>query len=313
MNILLAPMEGVIDHNMRQLLTTIGGYQHCVTEFVRVTDQLLPARVFRRLCPELGNGGVTEAGTPVIVQLLGGVPEAMAVNARRAVALGTPGIDINFGCPSKFVNRKAGGAVLLKEPQRLYDVVHAVRRAVPTDIPVSAKIRLGYDNTDLALDNAQAIQEAGANFITVHARTKSDGYKAPARWEWLAHINAASSIPVIANGDINSVEDYLHCREISGCEDVMIGRGALARPDLARQIKRHQQGLPIDSMDWQAIQALLLALATRMKTGTEGRYVVARIKQWLVMLRREHPEAQDVFNHIRATTDYNEMETILQY
>lgn len=313
MNILLAPMEGVIDHHMRQLLTAIGGYQHCVTEFVRVTDQLLPARVFRRLCPELGNGGHTNAGTPVIVQLLGGVPEAMAANACRAVALGAPGIDINFGCPSKFVNRKAGGAVLLKAPQRLYDVVRAVRHAVPPEIPVSAKIRLGYDNTDLALDNARAVQDAGAEFITVHARTKSDGYKAPARWEWLAHINAALSIPVIANGDINNVEDYLRCREISGCEDVMIGRGALARPDLARQIKCHQQGTSTDAMDWTATHALLLDLAAHMKTETEGRYVVARIKQWLVMLRREHPEAQTTFNRIRAISDYSEMEAILRY
>jgi tRNA-dihydrouridine synthase C len=313
MNILLAPMEGLIDHHMRQLLTTIGGYQHCVTEFVRVTDRLLPARVFRRFCPELATGGFTQAGTPVVVQLLGGIPEAMAENASLAVTLGAPGIDINFGCPSKFSNRKEGGAVLLKDPRRLYEIVHAVRCAVPSEIPVSAKIRLGYDDTDLAVDNAQAVQDAGANYITVHARTRSDGYKHPARWEWLANINSAMTIPVIANGDINCVEDYQRCREISGCEDVMLGRGAIARPDLARQIKLYQQGKPTDVMEWKAIHALLLYMAMQMKEEIRGRDVVGRIKQWLVLLKREHPEAQHVFERIKLLSHYEDMEAILRH
>ncbi|MBI3771228.1 MAG: tRNA-dihydrouridine synthase [Gammaproteobacteria bacterium] len=312
MNILLAPMEGVIDHHMRELLTAQGGYHRCVTEFVRVTDQLLPGRVFRRLCPELANGGRTRAGTPVVVQLLGGIPEAMAANAQRAAAMGAPGIDINFGCPSKFVNRNAGGAVLLKEPQRIHDIVHAVRNAVAAEIPVTAKIRLGYDNTDLALDNAHAVQAAGADCITVHARTKTDGYKPPARWEWLACINEALTIPVIANGDINSVEDYQRCREISGCEHVMIGRGAIACPNLAHQIQSYQQNLPYAAMRWSEVHSLILSLATAMQENVESRYIVARIKQWLKMLKGQYPEAQRCFEWVRVVDNYADMECFLR-
>lgn len=311
MNILLAPMEGVLDHCMRETLTSVGGYHLCMTEFVRVTDQLLPVRVFRRLCPELDNGGSTRAGTPVVVQLLGSIPEVMAANACRAVELGAPGIDINFGCPSRFVNRNAGGAILLKEPRRIHDVVHAVRSAVAADIPVSAKIRLGYENTDLALENARAVQEAGADFITVHARTRSDGFEAPARWEWLARINEAITIPVVANGDINSVEDYDRCREVSGCADVMIGRGALARPDLARQIRRHQEGVACTALSWAEVYVLLQETVKAMQDSFHGRYIAARLKQWLVHLKLEYREAHYCFEHIRGFSCYTEMEGLL--
>ena len=130
MRIILAPMEGVIDYEMRDLLTRIGGYDRCVTEFVRVTDNLLPNRVFKRFSPELDNGGMTPAGVPVYLQLLGGNPQSMALNAARAQRLEPPGIDINFGCPSKTVNKSDGGSVLLKEPARIGAIVGADDGAV---------------------------------------------------------------------------------------------------------------------------------------------------------------------------------------
>lgn len=314
MNIHLAPMEGVLDHHMRALLTRVGGYSHCVTEFIRVVDRLLPAKVFQRYCPELRHGGRTLAGTPVVVQLLGGIAEVVAMNAERAAKLGAPGIDINFGCPSRFVNRKAGGAVLLKEPERVHEITRAVRAAVPAHIPVSAKIRLGYEDTDLALENAQAVQAAGASYITVHARTKADGYKHPARWEWLAHINQILTIPMITNGDINSVDDYRRCCEISGSHNVMIGRGALARPDLAQLIRATQHGQGIEATPWQHIVPLLLQLSEALKPHdtSRGRYIAARLKQWLNYLRRNYSEAQQTFEQIRAVSDYEVIVARLQ-
>ena len=122
MHITLAPMEGVVDHLMRDMLTQIGGYDLCVTEFVRVVDAKLPPRVFYRLCPELHHGGVTPSGVPVKVQLLGQHPQWMAENAVTAVELGSHGVDINFGCPAKTVNKSQGGAVLLQYPDKLYDI-----------------------------------------------------------------------------------------------------------------------------------------------------------------------------------------------
>ena len=311
MNIMLAPMEGVVDSYMRTTLTRLGGYNACVTEFIRITDQLLPAKVFHRSCPELQNGGYTPAGTPVIVQLLGSIPEAMAANADQAVSLGAPGIDLNFGCPAKCVNKSNGGAILLKEPDKLFDVISAVRKSVNKDIPVSAKIRLGYENTELAVDNALAVQEAGADFITVHARTKADGYKAPARWEWLAKINEALDIPVIANGDINSVEDFQRCIAISNCKNIMIGRGAIARPDLARQISHHLTDQPIEALSWQKIVSLVIAFGQAMRTTVSDTKTVSRIKQWLAMLRQQYSQAILCFNHARRITSYTEMQACL--
>lgn len=301
-------MEGVIDHHMRAILTDVGGYQSCVTEFVRVVDKLLPEHVFYRLCPELHDGGKTAAGVPVIIQLLGSDPDVVAINAQRAAELGAPGIDINFGCPSKAVNRKAGGAVLLKEPNRINHIVSAVRKAVPANIPVSGKIRLGYEDTELALDNAHAVADAGADFITVHARTKSDGYKAPARWEWLAQINEALAIPVVANGDINSRADYSRCIEISGCQDVMIGRGAIACPDLAMQI--HQQTSPIT---WQNVHALLGTMTAHMKAQPGIKYtrILGRIKQWMALLKKQYAEADTAFEEVRRFKKMEELETWL--
>jgi len=314
MKIHLAPMEGVVDSYMRHLLTEIGGYDACVTEFIRVVDHLLPEKVFDRYCPELKTQGKTSSGTPVIIQLLGSDPSAMADNACRAIELGAPGIDLNFGCPAKCVNKRNGGAFLLQQPEQLFNIIQAVRNAVDEHIPVSAKIRLGYESTDLALDNALAVQSAGANYITVHARTKSDRYKAPARWEWLAEINQILDIPVIGNGDINSVDDFKRYLEISGCEDIMIGRGAVSRPDLARQIQyfHHKKNL-YEEMNWNDIKELLIAMAIAMEPNVKGRFIVARIKQWLVMLKREYTEAQMCFDELRRLKQYSELEALLKF
>ena len=156
MHITLAPMEGVVDYLTRELLSEAGGLDHCVTEFVRVTDTPLPSSAFYRLCPELHHGCKTRNQTPVTIQLLGSNPDMMAFSAEKAVSLGARSIDINFGCPAKTVNKHKGGAILLKEPEHIYNIVKAVRERVPAHIPVTAKMRLGYDDTDLALDNAQA-------------------------------------------------------------------------------------------------------------------------------------------------------------
>ncbi|MEQ8515679.1 MAG: tRNA-dihydrouridine synthase, partial [Chromatocurvus sp.] len=183
MRILLAPMEGVIDHTMRDMLTGLGGIDRCVTEFLRVTGRLLPARVFYRLCPELRDGGLTRHGTPVFLQLLGGQPQALAENAARGAELGAPGIDLNFGCPAKTVNRSDGGAILLREPERIHNITAAVRRALPAGVPLTVKVRLGFEDRDTFTDVIAAIDSAGASEIVVHARTRRDGYRPPAYWD----------------------------------------------------------------------------------------------------------------------------------
>ncbi|MBL8439086.1 MAG: tRNA-dihydrouridine synthase, partial [Zoogloeaceae bacterium] len=162
MRLLLAPMEGLADDVLRDILTRIGGYDWGVTEFVRVSGTLLPARAFRRICPELERSSRTAAGTPVRVQLLGSDPSCLADNAGRLSELGPAGIDLNFGCPAPTVNRHRGGAALLEEPELLHAITQAVRRAVSAEIPVTAKMRLGVRDTALTLDCARALADGGA-------------------------------------------------------------------------------------------------------------------------------------------------------
>ncbi|MED5524388.1 MAG: tRNA-dihydrouridine synthase [Pseudomonadota bacterium] len=302
MRVILAPMEGVVDHLMRDLLTAQGGFDLCVTEFLRVVDQLYPERSFFKICPELANGAKTPSGVPVRIQLLGQSPEWLAENAARAVALGSPGIDLNFGCPAKTVNRNKGGSVLLKEPETLYAIIREVRQAVPPHQPVTAKIRLGYDDTSLMLENARAIEAAGATELAVHARTKRDGYRPPAYWEQIALIRSEIGLNVIANGEIWSSDDAKRCQAVSGSTDLMIGRGALACPNLAAAIKGLAPKAP-----WEAVQALLKRYSQFEIRGDKGLYYPNRLKQWLQFLRLQYPEAEALFQKVRTLSDKEAM------
>ena len=254
MKLILAPMEGVVDFKMRQLLTDIGGFDLCVTEFVRVVNQRLPRRVFLRYCPELLNGGYTRAGTPVRIQLLGQHPQCLAENAIKAIELGSHGIDLNFGCPAKTVNKSKGGAVLLKEPEQLYQIVKTVREAVAQEHKVTAKVRLGFDDTSRSSEIFDAVVQAGADSIAIHARTRRDGYRPPAYWHLLAPlVQRNADIEIVANGEIWSLDDAHSARNQSLCQHLMLGRGALAMPDLAAWIKAADQNKIHEKMTWHDV------------------------------------------------------------
>ncbi|MDD1507804.1 tRNA dihydrouridine synthase [Pseudomonas sp. CNPSo 3701] len=311
MQIALAPMEGLVDEILRDVLTQVGGIDWCVTEFIRVTDRVLPRSTYRKLAPELFNGARTAAGTPLRVQLLGSDPKCLGDNAAYACVLGAPVIDLNFGCPAKTVNKSRGGAVLLKEPELLHAIVREVRRSVPAAIPVTAKMRLGFDHKDLALDCARALAEGGASQIVVHARTKVEGYKPPAHWEWVARVQEVVSVPVYANGDIWSVEDWQRCREVSGAEHFMLGRGVVARPDLARQIAAAKMGQDAGVMSWAELQPLLAVFWLQARRKISPRYAPGRLKQWLAMLTRSYPEAVELFALVRRETNCEVIDALL--
>ena len=205
--ILLAPMEGLLDHILRDVLTRVGGVDRCVSEFIRVTDQLLPKRVFTRIVPELHNGGRTAAGVPVHPQLLGSDVNCLAENAARLAELQPEGIDLNFGCPAKCVNRHRGGAVLLDEPELVHEIVAAVRRAVPAAVPVSAKMRLGHRDEDRMLDCARAIADGGAAEIA---------HVEPVRVVGRAHrlLQRARSLELVRERELREVEFSI--RECAG-------------------------------------------------------------------------------------------------
>jgi len=297
--LLLAPMEGVVDWVMRDTLSQIGGVDQFVTEFLRVTDVLHSEIVVYRNCPELKTGSRTRNGTPIFVQLLGGKAEPLAMNAVRAVKLGALGIDLNFGCPAKTVNRHDGGASLLKSCDRLYTIVKTVRDAVPKEIPVTAKIRLGFEDPSACIENAKAIEEAGATWLTVHCRTKTDGYKPPAYWEWIPKMKEVCKLPIIANGEIWNVADFKRCREVTACTDFMIGRGAMSNPYIFKQIRSSLAEVESPAPSWQHTKNLLPGFFEASTFHINEYFAVSRTKQWLRALSLKNPEAKEVFDQLK--------------
>lgn len=306
MRVVLGPMEGVLDHLMREILTDINDYDLCVTEFVRVVDQLLPDHVFHRLCPELLQGSQTKSGVPVHIQLLGQDPNWMAENAIKAAELGAKGIDLNFGCPAKLVNKSKGGAALLQHPELIHRVVKACRDAVPSNIPVTAKIRLGWDNPEDCFEIVDAVEQAGANELTVHARTKTGGYKSSEiKWDYIGQIRQRFSIPLIANGEIWNYEDGQACIDTTGVDSLMVCRGAFNVPNLGNVVKHNHTAMP-----WPEVVKLLLVYSQYEMKGDKGLYYPNRVKQWFSYLRQEYPEAAALFRDIRT---FNKAEPIVEH
>lgn len=295
--IILAPMEGVLDGIVRQLLTELNQFDYCVTEFVRVTTALLPKKTFYRLCPELLEGGKTSAGTPVRIQLLGQHPDILAANAERAIELGSYGIDINAGCPAKTVTGSSGGASLLKTPELIYQITRKIRGTISVDKPVSVKMRLGWDNKSHCMEIAEAIESGGANEVIIHGRTKEDGYHADAiDWQTIGQIRQKLTIPVVANGEIMSESAAHRCYLQSNCSAVMLGRGILQIPNLPNMIRF---GYP--AMPWPAVLDLLINYASTKPIShshdIKPFYHSSRIKQWLSYLKITYPAA----GHLQQT------------
>ncbi|MGP5011333.1 tRNA dihydrouridine synthase [Psychrobacter glacincola] len=313
---LLAPMEGLTDPLMRQILTQIASdlgrpYDWSVSEFIRVTQHVLPAHVFYKYVPELRHDAKTASGTPIHIQLLGSEAQLMAENAAYAAELGAPAIDINFGCPAKTVNSHRGGSVLLDEPETMYQIISAVRQAVPVHIPVSAKIRLGYTDTSRMDDIKAAISDSGADWLTIHARTKTQGYKPPAYWDKIQGFNALD-IPVIANGEIWNTEHAQNCMTQAGTEHLMLGRGAVTRPDLVARVDCGSDDamLSAATLSWEAmVTHQIRFLEGRAKTEV---ILVGRYKQWLAMLIKGYSEAKVLWDSIKREKNKTAIISALQ-
>ena len=290
--LVLAPMEGVTDAPMRAAFGESGAFTYAVAEFLRVAHTIPGRAVVRRHVPELLTGGRTPTGLPVQLQLLGGDPRRVAEAAVIGQAAGATAIDLNFGCPAKTVNRHDGGAALLRDPPRIRAVVAAVRAAVPRAVPVSAKVRLGWDTIDTIDQVATMAAEGGASWLTVHGRTRAAGYAPPAYWAPIGRVRERLGLPVVANGDIWTVADFRRCRDETGCRHFMLGRGALADPRLPRRVAAELglvPAVPDDEaarpVDWPA-QLMSLVAWTRRFPGYHPEGVVRRLKQWLALAAR---------------------------
>jgi nifR3 family TIM-barrel protein len=265
---LLAPMEGVTDRCFRDMVLLRNGpgdLGGAFTEFVRVSVSPIPRAVIRR---HLGPSAFPQ---PVGVQLMGNDLGHLARTAQNAVEAGASLVDLNFGCPSKGALAGCAGSSLLRDPLALEKVVRAVVDSV--SVPVTAKIRAGYDDASRVEDLARAAENGGAALLTVHCRTRAEGYCDAVDWTRIARAVRAVSIPVCGNGGIAVHADLARMRERTGARFAMVGRGALADPWI---FSGH-----LASRGEAARFLVDYAGAMRERGKLEPRGVAARIKQLL--------------------------------
>ena len=229
----LAPMAGVADRAFRRICVEYGA-AYVVGEMVSSKGLNFGDRKSAELL-ELG-----EEERPAAVQLFGDDPEQMARAARLAMAVQPDAIDINMGCPAPKIAGNHCGSALMREPELCRRIVRAVAEAV--EVPVTAKIRKGYGRDEVnAVEVAQACAAGGAAAITVHGRTREQMYAPPVDWEIIRRVKEAVDIPVIGNGDVTSAAQAAALYEQTGCDLVMVGRGALGAPWLFAQINAYLQ------------------------------------------------------------------------
>lgn len=236
--VLAAPMAGFTDKIFRQILREAGAAL-TYTEMISAQGLYYKNQATWALMDLKGEEG------RVAVQLFGREPEIMAWAAREAVRAGALLVDINMGCPVPKVVRNGEGAALMKDPLRAEAIVAAVAEAI-SPVPVTVKMRKGWDDTEVnAVEVAQRVAEAGARAVTIHGRTRDQFYSGAADWEIIKEVKEAVSIPVIGNGDIFTPGDALRMLETTGCDGIMIGRGALGNPWLFGQIRALLSGQPL--------------------------------------------------------------------
>lgn len=273
--VLQSPLAGVSDRIFRGLVRRWAPDALLFTEMVNATSLELGHGLQK--VEELGQ----EAG-PIGVQLFDHRPQAMADAARRAEAAGAFLIDINMGCPVKKIARKGGGSGLIREPDLAARIVDTVARAV--SIPVTVKTRLGWCGSDAdPVTWCRQLQDAGAQLLTLHGRTREQGFKGQADWQAIAAVKRALAIPVIANGDINSPADALRCLEITGADGVMVGRGTMGRPWLVGQIDAALDGRPVPATPGAAERIALAReqlLALVAAKGEHGLLIARKHMGW---------------------------------
>ena len=227
----LAPMAGVADRAFRQVCREFGAV-YTVGEMVSARGLALGNRKSLELL-ELGPGE-----RPGAVQLFGDDPESMARGAEAALAFSPDAIDLNMGCPAPKIAGKNAGAALMKDPELASRIIRAVKAASP--VPVTVKFRKGWDEDHVnAVEFARMAEESGADAIALHGRTRAQMYAPPADWEIIRRVKEAVKIPVIGNGDVDSPQAAKAMLEETGCDLVMVGRGALGRPWLFSRIREY--------------------------------------------------------------------------
>jgi tRNA-dihydrouridine synthase C len=268
--LILAPMEGVGDRTFRRALATIGGFDEAVRDFLRVPKNAHVKSLARQYdSQEL-------SPIPLAAQVMGADPDLVAEMGIELEKRGAGRIDLNCGCPSNTVTGRGAGSSLLKEPNFLHEIAKALVKAV--SVPVTIKMRSGFDDTGLFTENLLAAEASGARYITLHPRTKQEGYGPPARWDLITHAKKLLKIPVVGNGDILSVDDALRMLHETGCDALMIGRGSVINPFIFHQIKAHFGG-NIYRPTWDHLERFVTTYLTELPIGAPEKLRIAKLKQ----------------------------------
>lgn len=301
--LLLAPMEGLGDRAFRRAMVSIGGFDQACTEFLRVpTNAHVPSLAKQYIANETDP-------IPQAAQLMGSDPELMADMAREVVKRGAPRVDLNCGCPSNTVTGRGAGSSLLKEPNHLHKVAKAMVQAV--DVPVTAKLRAGFEDISLFKENLLAAQESGIRFLTLHPRTKVDGYGPPARWELIAEAKQLLRIPVVGNGDILSVNDAVRMLNWTKCDALMIGRGSVINPFIFQEIQSHFLGKSFQR-NWEMMEHFLAVFVENIFSEMPLRSRLNKIKQLASFLLQASAELKEKRQDFLRRT-YSSVEECINY
>lgn len=302
--VILAPMAGITDKAFREIVFLVGG-KYAVTEMISSK-----ALVYNnsKTIEMIDLKGERE---PCIVQIFGSEPDSMAQAAKLAVEYGANVIDINMGCPTPKIVRNGEGAALLRNIPLAEKIAQTVVRAV--NVPVTVKMRLGWDNTTIiAQELALRLEAVGISMLTVHARTREQYYAGRANWEWLGRIKEKVRIPIIGNGDIVKPEDALSMINATGCDGVMIGRAAQGNPWLIGRTQHYLETgeLVPEPTRGQKLKVLLLHFEKVISYKGErvGVNEIRKHASWYIKGIRNATEYR---TEIMNTDNYNTMKAII--
>lgn len=299
----LAPMEGVGDTSFRKAIASIGGFDEAVRDFLRV-----PANAHIK---SIGKAYEADELSPIplAAQIMGSDTDLMAQMAQELVLKGAPRIDVNCGCPSNTVTGRGAGSSLLKDPDILHEVAKSVVQAV--SIPVTLKMRSGFDDISLFKENLLAAQESGVRYITLHPRTKVDGYGPPARWDLIAEAKTVLKIPLVGNGDILTVQNALDMLKITGCDALMIGRGSVINPFIFHQIKAHFAN-KIYTPKWEDLMRYFDTYLASIPPAMPMKFQVSKLKQLFGFTFKGNAKLLEHRQEI-LTSRYEDSFSFLQY
>lgn len=301
--LVLAPMEGVGDRCFRKAMASIGGFDEAVTDFLRVPSNAHVKSLAKQY------DSMETAPIPLAVQIMGSDSNLMRDMACELAARGAPRIDLNCGCPSNTVTGRGAGSSLLKTPDLLYQIAREM--VVGVEVPVTIKMRSGYEDLSLFKENLLAAQESGIKFITLHPRTKVEGYGPPAKWELIAEAKKLLRIPVVGNGDILTVPDAIRMLHETGCDALMIGRGAVINPFIFHQIKSYFSNASYQPR-WEQLIRYFEVYVGEMPLESSVRGQISKLKQLFSLLFKGNEKLLK-HRHVMLTSSHGSLQDFLNY